>query len=176
MLSGLDVQEGRTLESADSIAFLSVQVLFIFLFVYAVCKDIYCGLGKLRWQAHLRARNLISRAQTSLRRRLAPISRLLPGRDQVAGQSVIRAVASVDTFARGSVERGERGMRLFYMAHAVGLVLLLQLVAIAEIAKGYRVLLSLIDFLAMSYLAFFSSWFRSKAIGLIDKLQSRRDH
>ncbi len=67
-----------------------------------------------------------------------------------------------------SVKRGEKSWNYFYLAYGIASVVLLQVINSAESLEGYKTIISLINLLMLSYLAFFNSWFRNKIVGFIN--------
>jgi len=71
------------------------------------------------------------------------------------------------------VVRGEKSWNTFFGFHGLLLLLMFQLVSVAEITAGYRVLLCLFNLLIASYLTLLNGWFRNWAVGWTNKMQKR---
>ena len=73
------------------------------------------------------------------------------------------------------ITRGEKSWGKFYLTHALLLLLLFQVTG-TTVAPGnwnWLPLLSIADFLGVSYLALFNGWFRNWLIGLFNKLEKK---
>ena len=66
-----------------------------------------------------------------------------------------------------TVTRGERSMTVLYVAYAVATVSLSLAVDVAQAAAGYKVAIIAFDYVVLSYLFFFNSWFRNRLLGLL---------
>jgi hypothetical protein len=75
----------------------------------------------------------------------------------------------------GGIRRGEASWGRFYLVHGLVLLLLFQLIGSAELVSdwNWRPLVSVFDFLVVSYLAFFNGWFRNWLVGLFNRLEER---
>jgi len=75
----------------------------------------------------------------------------------------------------GKLIRGETSWSKFYLTHALLLLLLFQVIGTTKAPDNWNwfPLLSIVDFLGVSYLAFFNGWFRNWLIGLFNKLEER---
>ena len=71
------------------------------------------------------------------------------------------------------VKRGEKSWGYFNLACGVASVVLLQVINVAEALQGYKTIISLVDLLILTYLAFFNSWFRNRIIGFIRRSQQK---
>ena len=63
---------------------------------------------------------------------------------------------------------GQEGWAAFPLVYGFLSVLLLQVVSVAEVAKGYKVPITIIDLGIALYLCFFSYWFRQKILSLVN--------
>jgi len=73
----------------------------------------------------------------------------------------------------GEVKRGEKSWGRFLLLHGLLLLLMFQLVSVAEIAAGYRVITCLFNFALATYLTLGNGWFRNKSLGWMRKIQDR---
>jgi len=73
---------------------------------------------------------------------------------------------------------GEKSRNAFMIFHALSLILLFQIISTTNlgITWNWKPWLSLLNFLAVGYLAFFNGWFRNKWIGLIIKFERRPEN
>ena len=62
---------------------------------------------------------------------------------------------------------GQDGWAAFPLVYGFLSVLLLQVLGVAEVAKGYKVLVTVIDLGIILYLCFFNYWFRKKILALV---------
>ena len=71
-------------------------------------------------------------------------------------------------FVRSSVQaevvRGPNSRSRFGIAYGFGTVIVIQLITVSTAFDGHKVLLSLIDLSVLSYLCYFSSWFRNRLL------------
>jgi len=74
-----------------------------------------------------------------------------------------------------SVKRSEKSWNYFYLAYGILSVVVTQIISISEFAKGYKVLITVVDLAILLYLAFFNGWFRNKTIGFIVASQSKEE-
>lgn len=93
----------------------------------------------------------------------------------IAAYAAIRQAAS---FIRprgivAEVVRGERSWNTFFGFHGFLLLVMFQLISVAEITAGYRVLLCLFNVGIASYLTLINGWFRNCAVGWTSKMQKR---
>lgn len=70
----------------------------------------------------------------------------------------------------GKVSRGERSMTIIYVVYGVGTVALTLAVQVAEAVVGYKVVIITFDYVVLSYLFFFNSWFRNLLLGLLRRV------
>lgn len=68
------------------------------------------------------------------------------------------------------VARGEKSMTILYIAYALLTVAVTLTVQVADAAQGYKVGLIAFDYLALSYLFFFNSWFRNRLLRLLGRV------
>ena len=75
----------------------------------------------------------------------------------------------------GVITRGEESRNTFMLFHGLSVLLLFQIISTTNlgIAWNWKPWLSLWNFVAVGYLAFFNGWFRNKWIGLIIKFEKR---
>ena len=73
----------------------------------------------------------------------------------------------------GQVKRGDKSWGRFLLLHGLLLLLMFQLVSVAEIAAGYRVIICLFNFVFATYLTLGNGWFRNKSLGWMRKIQDR---
>lgn len=71
------------------------------------------------------------------------------------------------------VKRGEKSWGHFNLAYGIASVLLLQVINMADALQGYKTIISLVDLLILTYLAFFNSWSRNAIIGIISRSQEK---
>lgn len=79
---------------------------------------------------------------------------------------------------RGVVRRpGEESRNAFLLFHGLSVLLLFQIISTTNLGTtwNWKPWLSLWNFVAVGYLAFFNGWFRNKWIGLISKFDKRPD-
>lgn len=69
------------------------------------------------------------------------------------------------------VTRGDKSMSFLYVFYGVATVVYTLITQVAEAATGYKVVIVTADYLALTYLCFFNSWFRNKLIGLYGRIQ-----
>ncbi len=76
--------------------------------------------------------------------------------------------------ARGAVTltvaRGTTSMTILYVTYSVGTVALTLAVQVAQTALGYKVAIITFDYIALSYLFFFNSWFRNLLLRLLGRV------
>ncbi len=76
--------------------------------------------------------------------------------------------------ARGAVTltvtRGASSMTILYVTYGVGTVALTLAVQVAQTALGYKVAIITFDYIALSYLFFFNSWFRNLLLHLLGRV------
>jgi len=60
------------------------------------------------------------------------------------------------------VRRGEKSMNSLYVMYGIVTVVYSLLVQVAEAFEGHKALLIAVDYVGLTYLFFFSSWFRNK--------------
>jgi len=78
-------------------------------------------------------------------------------------------VQTVTSFPAKVVQTlGQEGWAAFPLVYGFLSVLLLQVVSVAEVAKGYKVLITVIDLGIALYMCFFSYWFRQKILSLVN--------
>ena len=68
------------------------------------------------------------------------------------------------------VARGEKSMTILYIAYALLTVAVTLTVQVADSAQGYKVAIIAFDYLALSYLFFFNSWFRNRLLRLLGRV------
>lgn len=75
----------------------------------------------------------------------------------------------------GNITRGEKSWSKFYLTHALLLLLLFQVISTTAPPdnRNWFPLLSIIDFLGVSYLALLNGWFRNWLIGLFNRLEKK---
>lgn len=73
---------------------------------------------------------------------------------------------------KGTVSRGEESMKLLWVTYGVVTVVFTLAIQSAETARGYKLFIILLDYMVLSYLFFFNSWFRN---WLFDKLKGIRE-
>jgi hypothetical protein len=66
------------------------------------------------------------------------------------------------TEASVDVRRGEQSMNSLYVIYGIVTVVYSLLVQVAEAFEGHKALLIALNYVALTYLFFFSSWFRNK--------------
>lgn len=76
----------------------------------------------------------------------------------------------------GGVIRGDKSWAKFLGLHGLLLVLMFQLISVAEIVAGYRVLLCLFNFVLATYLTLGNGWFRNWSLGWIGRIQKQPEH
>jgi hypothetical protein len=76
---------------------------------------------------------------------------------------------------RAEVVRGTESRKRFGAAYGFASIIVLQIINSSEAFKGYKVLLSVIDLGVLFYLCFFSSWFRNKVSGWINRWEQMRE-
>lgn len=70
-------------------------------------------------------------------------------------------------------KRGEKSWGYFNLAYGIASVVLLQIINVADALEGYKTLISLVDLVILTYLAFFNSWSRNAIIGIISRSQQK---
>lgn len=77
----------------------------------------------------------------------------------------------------GVITRGKESRSTFLLFHGLSVLLLFQIISTTDlgVAWNWKPWLSLLNFVAVGYLAFFNGWFRNKWIGLIIKIERRPD-
>lgn len=81
-------------------------------------------------------------------------------------------------FARGvpgQVIRGEKSWGRFLLLHGLLLLLMFQLISVAEITKGFRALICLFNFALGTYLTLGNGWFRNKSLGWMENVRTRSE-
>ena len=68
------------------------------------------------------------------------------------------------------VARGEKSMTILYIAYALLTVAVTLTVQVADSAQGYKVAIIAFDYLALTYLFFFNSWFRNRLLRLLGRV------
>lgn len=64
------------------------------------------------------------------------------------------------TVARGTATRGEESMKLLWVSYGVVTAVFTLAIQLAEAAKGYKLFILFIDYILLTHLFFFNSWFR----------------
>jgi len=70
-------------------------------------------------------------------------------------------------------KRGEKSWGYFNLAYGIASVVLLQIINVADALEGYKTVISLVDLVILTYLAFFNSWSRNAIIGIISRSQQK---
>ena len=69
---------------------------------------------------------------------------------------------------RGSVSltviRGDHSMNMLYIMYGTATIVFALIVQVSEAFKGYKVLLIVINYLALTYLFFYNSWLRNRIL------------
>jgi hypothetical protein len=68
------------------------------------------------------------------------------------------------------VARGDKSMTILYIAYALLTVAVTLTVQVADTAQGYKVAIIAFDYLVLSYLFFFNSWFRNRLLRLLGRV------
>jgi hypothetical protein len=74
-----------------------------------------------------------------------------------------------------SVDRGQESREQFHLAYGLVSVIVLQIVGVAESARGYKVILSLINLAVVVYLCYFSGWMRNNIVRWAGAWQRRSE-
>jgi len=77
----------------------------------------------------------------------------------------------------GDIKRCEKSWGRFFLTHGLLLLLLFQVISTTELRTdwNWRSLLSVIDFLLVSYLALLNGWFRNWLMGLFIRMEKRAE-
>jgi len=77
----------------------------------------------------------------------------------------------------GVVRRGKESRSTFMLFHGLSVLMLFQIISTTNlgITWNWKPWLSLWNFVAVGYLAFFNGWFRNQWIGLITRFEKRPD-
>ena len=89
---------------------------------------------------------------------------------------LIVAIAKDAVWQRpGEMKRGALSWGRFYLVHGLLLLLLFQLISTTEVAGSWnwRPLVSILDFVGVTYLALLNGWFRNWLVGLFSRLEAR---
>jgi hypothetical protein len=84
--------------------------------------------------------------------------------------SIRRRIRRVFGHKHLKVARGDKSMTILYIAYALLTVAVTLTVQVADAAQGYKVGLIAFDYLALSYLFFFNSWFRNRLLRLLGRV------
>jgi len=74
--------------------------------------------------------------------------------------------------ARGivaEVKRGAESWGYFHTVYGFLSIIFLEMINTTEAFKNYKTIVTVIDLGVLMYLCFFSSWFRSKIVGIVSK-------
>lgn len=82
-----------------------------------------------------------------------------------------RAATATGTRAVGTAIRGDRSMNFLYVGYGVVTVVYTLGIQVAEAFCGYKVIFIVLDYLVLTYLFFFNSWFRNKLFGIHARIQ-----
>jgi len=74
-----------------------------------------------------------------------------------------------------AVKRGEKSWDYFHVAYGIALLILVEVVGSTEALTGHKTLISVVDIVILTYLAFFNSWFRNKIMGFIVASQKKEE-
>jgi hypothetical protein len=96
----------------------------------------------------------------------------------VVGVAVYAAIRQTFTVRRphgipAETVRGEKSWGTFLGFHGILLLLMFQLISVAEITAGYRVMLCLFNFALATYLTLWNGWFRNWEVGWSSKMKKR---
>lgn len=80
---------------------------------------------------------------------------------------------SVDLQAE--VTRGPESWQQFVFAWGILSVILIHIVSVSSAYREHKVLILMFDMSVALYLCFFSSWFRNKIIGLVNKAKTKKE-
>jgi hypothetical protein len=75
----------------------------------------------------------------------------------------------------GILQRGKESWQKLYIGFGIASLVIVQLISISEFARGYKVIISVIDLAGLIYLVFYNAWFRDKVIGLISKSEEMKE-
>lgn len=79
--------------------------------------------------------------------------------------------ASTGTRSALTVIRGERSMNFLYVGYGVATLVYTLSIQVAEAFCGNKVIFILLDYVALTYLFFFNSWFRNKLFAIQARIQ-----
>ncbi len=71
-------------------------------------------------------------------------------------------VKDLSSSAQATVMRGESSMKSLYVMYGIATVVYSLLIQVAPNLDGYRVPLIVLNYISLTYLFFFSSWFRNR--------------
>lgn len=84
-----------------------------------------------------------------------------------------------DNFSSGfiTVKRGPESWSYFSIAFAILSLIVSQIVAVANVKyiENHKVLISIIDSLALIYLCYFNGWFRNRIVGGVGKARGKTE-
>lgn len=72
-----------------------------------------------------------------------------------------------------SVVRGEQSRRTFHLGYGFATVIATQIVSSSEDLKGYKTSLTVLNLLALMYLAYFNYWAQNKLLGWLNRWEKR---
>ena len=75
----------------------------------------------------------------------------------------------------GILQRGKESWQKLYIGFGIASLVMVQLISLSEFARGYKVIISVIDLACLVYLVFYNAWFRDKVIGLISKSEEMKE-
>ncbi len=70
-----------------------------------------------------------------------------------------------------TVIRGDRSINFLYAFYGITTVVYTLIVQVADAAVGHKAAIIAADYLALTYLCFFNSWFRNKLVGFYNRIQ-----
>ena len=74
------------------------------------------------------------------------------------------------------VKRGNESWSHFALAYGILSVIVIQVISISEFAKGYKVIITIVDLSIFLYLTFFNSWFRNKTIRFVVASKTKEEY
>jgi hypothetical protein len=94
------------------------------------------------------------------------------GRRGRGSRGVSHGGVRVSDSASVEAKRGERSMNLLYTFYVVATLIYALTVQVAEAGQGYKVAILVADYVGLTYLCFFNSWFRNRLIALYIRIQT----
>ncbi len=82
-----------------------------------------------------------------------------------------RASTATGTRAVGTATRGDRSMNFLYVGYGLATVVYTLSIQVADAFLGYKAMFIVLDYMGLTYLFFFNSWFRNKLFGIQDRIQ-----